>query len=171
MAEALLMSVDEYLRSSFRPDCDYVDGEVLERNLSERSHSIIQAALVAIFHLNRINWKIVILPEQRVQVSATRYRVPDVCVVRKDDPPDPIVHKAPLLCIEVLSPEDRLTRVRARIDDYLAIGVENVWLLDPEARRAYTASADGFRQIHSGELSIPGTEIVVSLAEIFDELD
>jgi hypothetical protein len=33
MSVGTLISVDEYLRTSFRPDCDFVEGEVLERDV------------------------------------------------------------------------------------------------------------------------------------------
>lgn len=33
MAASLAVSVDEYLHIMYRPDCDYVDGEVIERNV------------------------------------------------------------------------------------------------------------------------------------------
>ncbi|MSV31371.1 MAG: hypothetical protein EXQ57_02525 [Bryobacterales bacterium] len=47
----------------------------------------------------------------------------------------------PFRCIEILSPEDRMTRVEVRINDFLAMGVNTVWVLDPETRQAYTATA------------------------------
>ena len=37
-----LISVDEYLRTSDRPDCEYLEGQVLERNLGERPHARLQ---------------------------------------------------------------------------------------------------------------------------------
>jgi hypothetical protein len=40
MSSATLVSVQEYLATSFRPDRDYVDGEIQERNLGERPHSL-----------------------------------------------------------------------------------------------------------------------------------
>ena len=45
MATRALIPVEVYLTCVYRPDCDYVDGEVLERNLGEREHSYVQMAL------------------------------------------------------------------------------------------------------------------------------
>ena len=112
MPQAPLISLDEYLRTSFRPDCDFIDGKVQERYLGERSHSTLQAALVVVFYQNRNAWNVLPLPEQRVQISDSRFRVPDLCIVRKDDPRDEIVRTAPLICIEILSPEDTLSRLQ-----------------------------------------------------------
>jgi Uma2 family endonuclease len=72
----------------------------------------------------------------RVQVNSHRYRVLDVCVLRNSDPFVPIIHKAPLICIEVLSPEDRIQPMQERIDDYAQMGVEHIWLIDPVGRHA-----------------------------------
>jgi hypothetical protein len=71
-----LMTVREYLSTSFRPDCDYVDGEVVERNLGEYDHARLQMAVSAYFYVRRKEWGIDVVPEQRVQVAATRFRIP-----------------------------------------------------------------------------------------------
>jgi Uma2 family endonuclease len=121
MASTTLIPVSEYLSTTYRPDCDYIEGELQERNLGERPHSFPQAILVAIFNTNRRAWRIVAGTEIRVQVGTNRFRVPDGAVLRRSDPMDPIVKTAPLICIEVLSPEDRLQRMQERIDDYARI--------------------------------------------------
>jgi len=36
------VSVEEYLNTSYRPDCDYLEGELLERNVGEWDHSRLQ---------------------------------------------------------------------------------------------------------------------------------
>jgi hypothetical protein len=59
MAATTLIPVSEYLSTTYRPDCDYIEGELQERNLGERPHSFLQTILVALFHANRSAWKIV----------------------------------------------------------------------------------------------------------------
>ena len=81
MATSSLVSVSEYLSTSYRPDCDYVDGVVLERNWGEYDHSRLQGEILGCFYARRSPWGLCVLPEQRVQISPTRFRVPDVCVV------------------------------------------------------------------------------------------
>lgn len=120
------LTVDEYLKSSYRPDCDYVDGFLEERNLGEYDHARIQT-LVAIWFGNREReWGVRVVVEQRVQVSETRFRIPDVCLLSRDKPVEQIIRQAPLVCIEVLSPEDSVSKVRNRIADYHRMGVEHV---------------------------------------------
>jgi Uma2 family endonuclease len=120
---ATLMSVDEYLHTSFSPDCEYVDGVIVERNLGEKSHSKVQRNLLILLRQPGIEaW-----PDQRVQVAPARFRIPDVCVTI-GEPDEDVFTAPPLICIEILSPEDRLTRLQEKIDDYLTFGVRHVWV-------------------------------------------
>jgi len=43
------VSVEQYLATSYRPECDYVDGAVEERNLGEKEHAILQRVLTILF--------------------------------------------------------------------------------------------------------------------------
>ena len=81
MASTTLVSVSEYLRSSYRPDCDFVDGKLEERNVGEHDHAALQAGLILWFGQHQEEWNIEVLPEQRIQISPTRFRVPDICLV------------------------------------------------------------------------------------------
>jgi len=167
MPAGTLISVSEYLSTSYRPDCDYVDGEVLERNLGERDHSKLQKRLILFFGNREDQWRVHVFPEQRVQVARTRFRVPDVCVVAGVEPEEQIFTKPPMVCIEILSPEDTMTRMQDRINDYLAFGVSHVWVLDPNTKRAYDYTAAGMREAKDGVLRTDDPLVAVPLAEIF----
>jgi Uma2 family endonuclease len=168
---AALISVAEYLRTAYSPDCDYVDGEVQERNLGERDHSTLQGEFLYYFRSRKKEWNVVVYPEQRVQVSATRFRIPDVCVYVGDGPKDQIFRTPPFICIEVLSPEDRTTRFQQRIDDYLKFGVQYIWVIDPATRRAWVHTKEGVHEAKDGILSTQNPTLTVPLAEIFVALD
>lgn len=171
MGSSVLVSVEEYLQTTYRPDRDYIDGELEERNLGEQPHANIQGILCGIFRDHRKLWGVRPLPEQRVQVTSTRYRIPDVCVLRDTDPKDEIITFPPLLCIEVLSNEDTFSKLQRRVDDYVGMGVQHVWAVHPWTRKGYVASARGFQQPLDGVLRIADTQIAVSLADVFAELD
>jgi Uma2 family endonuclease len=169
MPTGTLISVEEYLARSYHPDCDYVDGQVEERNLGERDHSNLQMIVSAYLFARRKQWGIQVYPEQRVQVKPNRLRVPDICVVLGATQ-EQIFTKPPFLCIEIVSPEDRISRVKERIDDYLAMGVPYAWLLDPGSRSAYVCTtAEGLREIKSGILKTENPILEVPLNELFDE--
>ena len=171
MATSALVPLGEYLSSSYEVDCDYVDGELQERNVGERPHSAVQYILTEVFNRNIREWKVVALQEQKVQVSLHRYRVPDVCVLRRSDPVEDIVRKAPLICIEVLSPEDRMQRIMDRIEDYHSMGVENVWVVDPYRRRVWRALQDGTQQPIGSALHVADSEIRIELLELWAKLE
>ncbi len=170
MAASLAVSVEEYLHTMYRPDCDYVDGEVIERNVGEFSHSLIQRILMRILLDLERKHPIRVMPELRSRVSATRYRIPDLCVMLKSQKVEPILNSPPFLCIEILSPEDRMSRILERVKEFLAFGVPYVWVIDPESRTAYQYTPDEGRQARE-HLSTTNPEITISLAEIFAELD
>lgn len=171
MATAVLIPVSEYLSTMYHPDCDYIDGELKERNVGERPHGMLQLIIGSIFLNSFDSWQAVAMTEQRVQINSSRYRIPDVCVVRATDPNDPIVSVAPLLCIEVLSSEDRFSRLQERIDDYASIGVVNMWVLDPLERIGYYASTRGFVKTEDGMMRIANSPISIDLAEVFAQMD
>ena len=168
MPTEALLSVEEYLATSYRPDCDFVDGHLEERNVGRRDHSNLQMVVSAYLYARRKEWGIRVYPEQRIQVGPTRFRVPDVTVVL-GEPSEQVFTKPPFLCIEILSPDDRLSRVEQRIDDFLKMGVAYVWLLDPETRRVYVATKEqGFHEFKGEVLRTENPALEVPLGEIFE---
>jgi Uma2 family endonuclease len=165
------MSEEEYLRTVFRPDCDFVDGKIEERNVGEFEHSRVHLMVASILRNHEQEWSILTAPECRLQVAPRRYRVPDVMVLRRGQKFTRIVHEVPQLCIEVLSPEDTWARIRERLDDYLTMGVENVWCFEPGAREVRRYTAEGFVKVNEPELTIEGTAVRINLAEVFSILD
>jgi Uma2 family endonuclease len=167
MPTGTLISVEEYLATSYRPDCDYVDGRIEERNLGELDHSSLQTAVAAYFFSRRKQWNITVVVEQRVQVSPKRFRIPDVCVVL-GKATEQIFRTAPFLCVEILSPEDRMKRVQERIDDYLAMGVRYVWVLNPSGPRVYVATESaGLHEFKGDILRTENPVLELPLAEVF----
>ena len=172
MATAVHIPVSDYLKTMYEPDCDYVDGELQERNLGQQSHALLQSAIAAIFYANRRSWGLRSVTELRLQVSATRYRIPDVCVIEASEPIVPIPAKPPLLCVEVLSPVDRLQRMVSRVQDYRAMGVRHIWIIDPEIRECWTIDSDGGAlPMLEDAFTIPDTLVRLTLRDIFEELD
>src|SRR5947209_20481712 len=106
MASAALISLEEYLANVYDPDCEYLDGELLERNVGESDHAGLQGLLTAWLVGLRQTLHIHVFPELRVQVAPARYRVPDLTVTTQKIR-GPVLNEPPFLCIEVLSPEDR----------------------------------------------------------------
>ncbi|SRR5213082_794229 len=168
MASTTLISVNDYLKTSYRPDCDFVDGRIEERNEGEHDHAALQAALILWFGQHQQEWNIEVLPEQRIQISATRFRIPDICLVSLEHAVEQILTKPPVACIEILSPEDTLRRMQERISDYQQFGVKNIWILDPATQRGYDCRPNGW--LDAWEFGVPNTSIRLVLADIFSRM-
>jgi Uma2 family endonuclease len=163
MASGTPVSVAEYLRTRYRPDVDYVDGELQQRNVGEKTHSKLERLLVEWFEKKGL----FAIHETRVQVAATRFRIPDVCVYADGEPEEEVFTRPPLLCIEILSPEDRVHRMQERIDDYLRFGVAQVWVIDPQTRRGWIYTAEGMREAKDGVMRTVAPPIELPLPELF----
>ena len=108
MSIGTLISVDEYLSTSYDPDVEYVDGVLVERNAGDWLHSLIQRNIVV--SLTRKFPRIFAMPELRSKTAETRYRLPDVCVLLTP-PRTRYVLDAAFVAIEILSEDDRMTRM------------------------------------------------------------
>lgn len=163
-----MVSVTEYLNTTYRPDCDYVDGEVLERNVGEYEHSRPQALAGALLSSHEKDRRTVALIAQRIKVGPNRFRVADVCVLRAEAPYEPVVITPPLICIEIIARNDGFSSFLQRLDDYRALGVENIWVVDPHKQRGYRYTSDGLIDAKDGILRASNPAIAVPLSALFD---
>ena len=109
-------------------------------------------------------WGVVGSTEQRLQVSASRIRVPDLVVLRPGPQPD-VLQSPPLLVVETLSPDDSYSDTQERAQDYLTMGVATVWIVDPKTRSGRMCR--GADWIANDRLKVPGTPPHVDLPEIY----
>ena len=167
MATALHIPLNEYLDISYRPDREYVDGEIRERNVGKWEHARLQWLLALWFGTHEKQWGITGSTEQRIRVSASRVRVPDVVVLAAGAQPD-VLTDPPLLVIEILSPDDSYSDTQERAQDYRAMGVETVWIIDPKTRTGRMCS--GMEWVEAARLEVKGTPLYVNLPEIFSQM-
>lgn len=169
--EGRLISIEEYLSTSYEPDCEYDDGVIVERNVGEFEHAFLQTILATIFTNNMDSWGVYGLTEQRMQIAPRMFRIPDICVLRIGAIAEDILTRPPLIAIEILSPEDTIRRTTKKAAEYVEFGIEHVWIIDPQARVAYRGTATALERIPSGELAVPGTPILIRIADLFERLD
>ncbi len=107
-----------------------------------------------------------------MRVNPARFRIPDLAVILRTQRGEPVLTHPPFLCIEIVSPEDRMSRIIERVKDYLAFGVNYVWVIDPDpaSRSAYCYTKEEGREVRD-RLTTHNPEISVSVPEIFAELD
>ena len=166
---AVRVSLEEYMNTAYEPDCDYVEGILEERNVGRQKHSRTQALLLVKLLSSEAERGYSTLPEQRVQVARSRVRIPDICLIPADDK-DEVTQRPPALWIEILSPEDRWSRIQVRIEDALAFGVPTIWIVDPYSREAWIARRQhGSIPVTDGLLRCTAPNIEIPLAEILPE--
>lgn len=168
MSTRALVSVEEYLHSSFEPDCEYLDGEIVERNMGELPHGDVQTTLAALLRRLRSALGIRVVTEIRIQIHPRRFRVADIAVWRDDNIGSGIPTVPPFLIVEILSPEDRMVRMLPKIQEYLSIGVEWVWVIDPQERAALSYSQKHPEGAAVTALSTQNPDIEIPLESAFD---
>ena len=168
MSATTAIDISKYLRSFHaRPDVEYVDGELKERPWVQRSHGRLQTLLSLWFGQHEEAWGIEVAAEVRTRVSSSRVRLPDVVVDWTGDRPETLVD-APLLVIEILSPNDSYSEMQRLAGDYSAMGIENIWLIDPETRTARTCDENAWTE--KTRLDIAGTPIYLDVEALFARL-
>ena len=169
LAMATSISLNEYLNTSYRPDCDYVDGEVRERCCGLSPHARMLSVLAGEFWIPTREAGLRTLLLVRTRVSPDRVRIAEVCVVRREAPMEDVIETPPLLVIEVLQEDDTMEDQTERVRDFIGMGVGSVWVIDPVGRAAFVAGAGGELVKEEEELRVAGSEICLSVRQLFAE--
>ena len=169
-AQPAYVPLEVYLKSSFEPDAEYVDGVIEERPMGEYDHSCWQHALDVWFGQHEKQWGIRVRPELRVQVAKNRFRVPDVAVLDRNVPIEQIVTHLPIAVFEILSPEDALNRMMAKLADYERMGIQTILMLNPNGSH-FRYRRGGLESLPPEPFDLPGSACRFDLAEIEKLLD
>jgi len=168
MAVAELVSIEQYLHSSFEHDAEFVEGRLVQRPMPAWEHAAMQGFLVEELRVIGRRLGLFAVPEQRVQIRPDRFRVPDVCVVTDKPDGEPgrrIVTRPPYLCVEILSPEDTAVETMDKVREYLHFGVAWVWVIDPVSLTGQVHSRNGVVGVENRIFSTDRFTVDLSLAE------
>jgi Uma2 family endonuclease len=173
MATATLIPIEQYLKTSYCPDVEFIDGELREKPVvqsvhSQWVHSQLQALLSAWFVQHDDAWKIQVGVEARTRVAEARVRLPDVVVLKAGPQPQTLVDP-PLIVIEILSPDDSYTETERRARDYQSMGIENIWLIDPDTRTARVCRGESWTEI--ARFTVADSPIYLDVKTLFARLD
>jgi len=163
--------LEVYLSSSYEPDAEDVDGAIEERPMGEYDHSSWQRALVLWFAQPDQEWSVRVRPELRVQVSKGNFRVPDVTVLDRHLPIEQVITRPPVAVIEILSPEDTVNRLLAKLADYGKMGVRTILVIDPKEGRHLRYTDGALAPLPAGPFELEGSACRFDLAEIEKLLD
>jgi Uma2 family endonuclease len=163
-----LVSEQEYLSTTYKPACDYIDGVLRQKSMPTWKHGVIQGTLIALIK-NGFR-RFLAAAEVTVKIRTGKYFVPDVVIQRRDRIQEPYPAEPVHVCVEILSPEDRVSETFAKCEEYHEWGVEMTWIIDPESRRAWEyRKGQLFVEIpETGSLTADG--ISIPLHEVFADL-
>ena len=169
MSVETLISLEEYLSTSYHPDMEYEDGVLVERNVGDLLHSLVQRNLIV--WLSRKYPKVFAVPELRSKTRATRYRLPDVCVMLVL-PKTKYLVDAAFLVIEVLSEDDRMTKTMERLEEFDRKGVPNIWVIDPRLRTMSVYAGGVLNEVRGDRIATNGDpRLELTREEIFQDLE
>ena len=161
MASGTLVSVEEYLRTTYKPNCEYIDGVLRPKALGTTDHARLQKRIALL--LEQLGYDSLV--ELTVPIGPARYLIPDVAA-DKTRIASPYPDRPVLLCVEVLSPGDRLGATLSKCEDYHAWGVPYCWVIDPEQPRAWEYHRDGVPESRTD--SLRAGDIIIQMSELYE---
>ena len=109
-------------------------------------------------------------PKVSIRPSKTKFLVPDLIVDRNPiELPYPV--KPVSLCVEILSPDDRLSAMFAKCEEYHAWGCPWCWVIDPVRQAAYEYHAGSCLNPVNRAGILRAGEIAISMEELFSALE
>jgi Uma2 family endonuclease len=166
MSTRALVPVEEYLRMSFEgPEPEYLDGELVERNLGGEKHSSTQTNLAGILRELKKRHGIHARAEIHLRLAPTRLRVADVALFLKK-PAEEIPSSPPYVAAEVVSPGDRYQEILEKLKEYRNWGIRHIWLLDPASEGFSVYDDGGLREVPT--LELPEFELMIQKSDVFE---
>ena len=178
--EAILTGEELFALGDIGP-AELIDGRIIPMSPTGGEHGRVETELAArlreFARQHKLGWVVAGEAGIFTRRNPDRVRGMDVAFIsymRLPRLPAGFLTIAPELVVEIISPTDRWIDVQTKIEEYLAIGVDCVWVVDPAAHsvRVYRASARMTRlengDMLRGEGLLAGLEI--SLAELFGEI-
>ena len=173
---ATLISLDEYLNTSYAPDMEFVDGVLVRRNAGAQLHGMLQIIVGVFFAQYRKSHRVRAFAETRLRMDISgAYRVPDVMVVEIPYQKGKVVTDAPAVVVEIKSPDDTFDEIVNRCFEYEKLAVGNILTMDPDNKRAWLFQ-HGNLNLLTGDsipLNLPRQQLTIDFpfAQMFAELD
>jgi Uma2 family endonuclease len=159
-----------YLKSSYEPDAEYVDGVIEERPAAQWDHADWHSAVQVFFGSRRIEFGIRVRPSLRIRTGPNTIRVPDVTILDRTLPTEQIITHAPIAVCEILSPEDSRNRMMTKLADYEHMGIKTILVLDPNGRH-FRYLGGKLEPLSAESFNLPGSACRFDLAAIEKLLD
>ncbi|MGF1990439.1 MAG: Uma2 family endonuclease [Nostoc sp. ZfuVER08] len=106
-------------------------------------------------------------PSTGFRLANTAVRSPDAAFVAKgrlpegwDEQEDKFINLAPDFVIEIRSKNDSLTKLKAKMEEYIANGVQLGWLIDSRNQQALVYRRDGSITQYPATATLSGEDVV-----------
>ena len=132
--KAIAIPMEEYMRTSYEYDAEWVEGEVVERSLPNYGHSKTQQRVSFAFGVTEKQSRLFSRPGLRIRVAPNRWRIPDISVFAEREPEGDYPSNV-FSAIEILSPDDAMATLYDKLAEYAAMGILYIWVVDPSHRR------------------------------------
>lgn len=174
-----LITAEQFAEMSFDGLCELVRGEIVEMTRPDQSHGNVcnEIAFALTGWARRIGSGRVTTNDSGIltERDPDTLRGADVAFFAMSQLTDGKLPRGqtslvPILCAEVLSPSNSWTEMRRKIDEYLAVGVREVWIVDPDARTVEAFRQDAPPVLHRQPMILTSRELPefsVLVAELF----
>ena len=165
-----------------KPASEYIDGKIIQKPMPKGRHSILQSELVAVINANLRKAGVATGFTELRCTFAGRSIVPDIAVFETPRIPktesgeiNDIFSIAPDWIIEILSPEQRPTKVLKNIAHCLLHGTQMGWLIDPDERSILVCQpGQSLIVLDETDLALPvpqfASALQLTLSTVFDWL-
>jgi Uma2 family endonuclease len=171
MAATTRISLEEYFRTHYEPECELIDGELRPKPMPTGHHSRMEGRLRDLLRPYQQRGLGEALPELSLLLPGDAVLIPDFVFIwpgQRFDEHD-VLDTPPLLCIEVISPSQSFNELYEKCGRYLRWGVPYCWIIDPVRRLAWQIEADEMPREIFAEGSLRAGEIEVKLTELFSK--
>jgi Uma2 family endonuclease len=168
MAASNSLTFEQFQRSygGLKPYYEYWDGTPVQKSMPTRLHSLVQFLLVLL--LRDAGYKA--FSELELRVNADWHPIPDVVGLLPENVKNEPYPTGPVdIVVEVLSPDDRLSRVGEKCAKYAASDVKKIIVIDPEHRFGLEWNQESFSFVSICELPNDGTLNLTTLWTRLDE--
>jgi len=166
MAAATLVPIETYLSTSWDPDCEYVDGRLIERNVGEYNHGFLELIIGMALRARGLRTYV----ETRLQIRQGRFRIPGVMALAPGQKRSGTYQQeTPYIVVEIVSPDDRISEMAEKLQDYFEKNVPNVWVVAPMMKVLAVHHPDESRDCHDIVQTSDGA-IEIDVREIFRQL-
>ena len=169
--DGMQVPVEVYLSNMCEPDADYVDGCIEERPMGQFDHASWQQAIQHWFLNHSREWNIRVRPELRIQTTRRNFRIADVVVFSRDNPIEQILTIPPIAVFEVLSPDDRLSRLMIKLKEFEAMGIPTVMFIEPGPKQISQYRNGHLIDVTGTIQQLPGTPCSIDWQKVEELLD